>query len=357
MGQIRQISQIAARWRWALAAALLLAVAGTAGAADAQATGATGAARRIVFLPQWVPQAQFAGYYMAQAKGLYAASGLDVEIRRGGQDQPPSAALEQGTADFATMFLATALERRNKGGIPLVNIAQIVQRSSLLLVARKSSGLASPADFNGRKVSVWPEFEVQTKALFRKFNVTPRLIPQGATLNLFLRGGVDAASAMWYNEYHTLINTGVEEKELTVFRYDAFDLNFPEDGIYCRDETLRRDPALCRAFVVASLEGWRQAFAQPEAALDLVMKERTAANLPATRIHQRWMLDRMHDIILPSATGTGSSIRMAGELKTPVMGMLSADDYAVVVCELKTCGIITDAPEYGKFYENLLFTP
>ena len=191
--------------------------------------------RTMSFLPQWLPQAQFAGYYMARDKGLYAARGLDVAILRNGQDQSPAAALEQKKADFATMFLATALERRGKDGVPLVNIGQIVQRSSLLLVTRKSSGLDSPADFNGRKVSVWPEFKAQTEALFRKFNVKPRLLPQGATLNLFLRGGADAASAMWYNEYHTLLNSGVDEKELTIFRYDAFDLNFPEDGIYCRE--------------------------------------------------------------------------------------------------------------------------
>ncbi|MEI6050175.1 MAG: ABC transporter substrate-binding protein, partial [Bacteroidota bacterium] len=35
---------------------------------------------KIVFAPQWLPQAQFAGYYIAQDKGFYKEAGLDVEI-------------------------------------------------------------------------------------------------------------------------------------------------------------------------------------------------------------------------------------------------------------------------------------
>ena len=36
--------------------------------------------RRIVFSPQWTPQSQFAGYYVAQAKGFYKEVGLDIVI-------------------------------------------------------------------------------------------------------------------------------------------------------------------------------------------------------------------------------------------------------------------------------------
>ncbi len=35
---------------------------------------------QLTFTPQWLPQAQFAGYYVAQKKGFYKAEGLDVKI-------------------------------------------------------------------------------------------------------------------------------------------------------------------------------------------------------------------------------------------------------------------------------------
>ncbi|MDD5677448.1 MAG: ABC transporter substrate-binding protein [Kiritimatiellae bacterium] len=292
----------------------------------------------IVFVPQWEPQAQFAGYYVAVEKGFYTRSGLTVTILRGGPNQPVGRLLQEGQADFATTFLASALEKRSRDGLPLVNIAQMVQRSSLLLVARKSSGIHSPADLQGKTVSLWPDFAVQPKALFRKFGVEPRVLTQGATINLFLRGAVDAASGMWYNEYHMLINGGLEAQDLTFFFYDQFGLNFPEDGIYCLAPTLKQNPDRCRRFVQASIAGWQYAFQHPEEALDIVMRQVTAANRPTNRVHQRWMLSRMKDIMQPPGA--------------PAFGTLAESDYSRVAQELKDAGQINAIPAWNDFYEN-----
>lgn len=295
-------------------------------------------ANPAVLVPQWEPQAQFAGYYVAVEKGFYARYGLAVTVLRGGPDQPIGRLLQEGQADFATTFLTSALEKRSLEGLPLVNIAQMVQRSSLLLVARKSSGIRSPADLRGKTVSLWLDFAVQPKALFRKFGVEPRVLTQGATINLFLRGAVDAASAMWYNEYHMLINSGLEEQDLTVFFYDQFGLNFPEDGIYCLAPTLKQGPDRCRRFVQASIAGWQYAFQHPEEALDIVMRQVTAANRPTNRVHQRWMLNRMKDLM-----------QSPGALP---FGTLTEADYLRVARELKDAGQINTIPAWNEFYEN-----
>ena len=56
---------------------------------------------------------------------------------------------------------------------------------------------------------------------------------------------------MWYNEYHTIINSGLNPDELTTFFFHEHGLNFPEDGIYTLGETFKKDPALAWAFVKA----------------------------------------------------------------------------------------------------------
>ncbi len=38
--------------------------------------------KRVSFVPQWIPQAQFAGYYVAREKGFYEKYGLEVNILR-----------------------------------------------------------------------------------------------------------------------------------------------------------------------------------------------------------------------------------------------------------------------------------
>jgi NitT/TauT family transport system substrate-binding protein len=319
-------------------AALLLislALLGSAIGAGAQEAGP----ERVSFIPQWIPQAQFAGYYVAYEKGFYQRHGLDVKILRGGPDFPASEMLARGSVDFGTMFLATGIEKRARG-TKLVNIAQVVQRSALMLVARKASGIHKPEDINGKKVGLWSEeFRLQPRAFFHKYHLHVQEIPQSATMNLFLRGGVEVASAMWYNEYHQLLNAGVNPKELTTFFMADYGLNFPEDGIYCLEETLRRHPERCRAFVTASLEGWRYAFAHPEEALDIVMKYVRAANVPTNRVHQKWMLARMRDIIQPPGWNRP-------------LGTLTASAYARVAGVLKENGLIARIPKFSEFYQD-----
>ncbi len=209
---------------------------------------------RVVFLPHWIPQAQFAGYYVALERGFYREHGLDVVILDGGPRKPVPKLLVSGQATFANDFLSGELKLREKG-VPLVHLSQITQPSALMLVALKSHGIRTIQDLDGKKISVWSDFAARPEALFRKYHLRVHVITQGPTINLFMRGGVDAASAMWYNEYHLFLNSGLNEDELTLFFYDKFGLNFPEDCIVCLEQTWRTKPEVCRQFVQATLEG------------------------------------------------------------------------------------------------------
>ena len=63
--------------------------------------------------------------------------------------------------------------------------------------------------------------------------------------------------------------------------------------------TFHKDPALSCAFVKATVEGWSYAFVHPDEALDIVLNYMVQAKIPANRMHQKWMLDRMKDLIFP----------------------------------------------------------
>ncbi len=294
-------------------------------------------AQQVRFIPQWQPQAQFAGYYVAYEKGFYREQGLEVEILRGGPDFPPAEMLNRGRADFGTMFLSAGIVRRARG-LKLVNVCQLAQHSALMLVAKKSSGITKPQDINGKKVGVWGEdFQGQIDAFFRKFNLKVRTVPQGTTLNLFLRGGVEVASAMRYNEYHLLLNAGLNPEELTTFPMADYGFDFPEDGIYCLEQTFRDRPQVCRGFAQASIAGWQYAFAHPEEALDIVMKYVDAAHVPTDRVHQKWMLEHLRTMILARGRPVGS---------------LDPEDYYRTAEALKMDGTIKAIPNFSDFYHD-----
>jgi len=190
---------------------------------------------------------------------------------------------------------------------------------------------------NGKKVGLWEgDLSILPRALFAKHAVKVREVPQSNSVNLFLRGGIDVTSAMWYNEYHTILNSGVDPQELNVLLLNEQGINFPEDGIYTLEKTIREDPALANGFVAASLEGWRYAFDHPEEALDIVIKYMREAQQPANRIHQKWMLERMRDLIV---TGNARSIS----------GLLNEQDYQAVGNVLSKEGLIQGYPDYKSF--------
>jgi NitT/TauT family transport system substrate-binding protein len=237
------------------------------------------------------------------------------------------------------MFLSTAVAERAKG-TRLINVGQIVSKSSQTLIAKKSSGINSWHDINGRKVGLWgAELSILPLALFKRYGMRVTVVPQASTVNLFLRGGVDVASVMWYNEYHSILDAGVEPEELVAFHLSDFGINHPEDGIYCLESTFRKDPQSCCRFVRASVEGWRYTFEHPEEALDIVMKYVSEAKVPTNRQHQKWMLAHMREVIdLPDGQEYPAS--------------LAETDYMAVAEELRANGIIDDIPPFAYFFTN-----
>jgi NitT/TauT family transport system substrate-binding protein len=87
----------------------------------------------------------------------------------------------------------------------------------------------------------------------------------------------------------------------------------------------------------ATIEGWQYAFAHPEEALDIVMKYVNEARINTSRAHQKWMFERMRDIILPQGNDRS-------------LGRLSEADYQTVSRELQQAGIIKTIPPYGAFH-------
>ncbi len=82
---------------------------------------------------KWLPQAQFMGYYVAKAKGYYDEVGLDVNIVSGGGDISETTAVYNGTVDFGVTWVSNLINA-NAGGMELLEVAQVYQRSGLVLV-------------------------------------------------------------------------------------------------------------------------------------------------------------------------------------------------------------------------------
>jgi len=290
------------------------------------------------FLPHWIPQAQFAGFIIAYEKGIYKKYGLDVELLTGGPTRSSLDWLTEKKTDLADAWLTSALQVRDKN-VKLVNICQLIQKSALMLVAKKGKGINSLSDMNGKKVALWQkDFQIQANALFEKYQLRVKPYPLSETQDIFIRDVVDVTSVMLYNEYHLLKNFGYDDSDLIIFRFQDYDLNFPEDGIYVLDDFYKQNKKACDDFITATLEGWRYAFEHENETLQLVMKYLTKAKYAANEMHQRWMLRQMNKLFQPES---GQKL-----------GELSEHDFDNVVQILKESKNIHSNIQYKEFYRS-----
>ncbi len=255
---------------------------------------------KITFAPQWIPQAQFAGYYVAQEKGFYKEAGIEVEIVHPTANIQATALLSTGKADLISLFLITGMSAKNQG-LDIVNIAQISQHSAILFVTKKSRGIDKLEKLDGKKIGIWKSgFDEVPKALMKQKNYNVEWVPILSTVNLFMMDGIDAMTVMSYNEYNNIINCGVNEDELNVFPVADYGYDVPEDGLYCLKSTYeKRRPELLK-FFQATLKGWDYAAANKAIAIDMVIERMKQAHIPANRVHQEWMLDKVLEMIMIS---------------------------------------------------------
>ena len=318
-----------------------------AGAAMAlMATGAQ-AQDEVKLQLKWVTQAQFAGYYVAQAKGFYTEENLNVTILPGGPDIAPSQVIAGGGADVVIDWMPSALAAREKG-LALVNIAQPFATSGLMLTCLKETGIATPADFADKTLGVWyygneypflswmSQLGLATDGsaggvtvLKQGFNVDPLLQKQAACI-----------STMTYNEYWQVIDAGIAAEDLVTFKYEEQGVATLEDGLYVLEDNLK-DAAFADKmvrFVRASMKGWKYAEANPdEAAMIVLENDETGAQ---TEAHQKRMMGEVAKL----TAGSNGALDVAAAERTVATLMAGGSDPVITMAPIGAwTSVITDA--------------
>ena len=242
------------------------------GLAIGMATTAALAEERVSLHLAWRHQAQFAGFYLAQADGLFAAQGLAVDLVEGGPGIDPLRQLAAGKVDIAIGRLAHAIELR-QAGADLVNIAQIFQHPGTLLVCRRKPGFTSRLDLAGRTIGVWfLGDDIDLRHWLEREGIgaaNVRMVAQQADGRDLIEGRTNCVTAMSYNEYWKILDARPPSNEFFFVDFSGL----LEDGLYVRRDSLDSPAGHARMarFLVAAAEGWARARRRPEAALTVVL--------------------------------------------------------------------------------------
>lgn len=263
---------------------------------------------------QWLPQAQFAGYFAAIDQGYFEEEGLEVEIIPSGGDIVPQDALANGDVDYAIAWVPKVLGSI-EAGANLTDIAQIFQRSGTLQVSWADSGIDSVADFEGKTIGSWGfgnEWEIfAAMAAEGLDSTTVQIITQDFNMNAFLQGDIDAAQAMTYNEYAQLLETVnpdtgelYQPEDFNVISYQDTVGAMLQDAIWADTARLESDEEYAEttvAFLKAVVKGWVFARDNPDEAAAITLENGSAWG-PS---HELWMMNEINKLIWPSPDGIG----------------------------------------------------
>ena len=296
------------------------------------------AADKVTIQLKWVTQAQFAGYYVAQEKGYYKAEGLDVTIKPGGPDISTPQVIAGGGADVIVDWMPSALASREKG-VALVNIAQIFNRSGMMLTCRKDSGIRSPSDFRGKTLGVWfygneypflswmSQLGIPTKGGSNGVTV----LKQGFNVDPIFQKQAHCVSTMTYNEYWQVVDGGLSPAELVVYKYEDQGVATLEDGLYVLEKNLSNSAFVNKMarFLRASIKGWEFAANNPDTAADIVLEnDDTGAQ---TEKHQRRMMREINKLIVGFySKGQGVGYLKPSDYERTVNVLLASDSDPVI---------------------------
>lgn len=278
----------------------------------------------VCFQSKWFPQAQFAGYFVAQELGFYAEEGLNVTVLDGGNVNP-TVQVASGNCDFGTDWIANMLVQR-ENGLEVVQIAQIYQDAGYRMVALDDSGIETFADMAGRRVGVWGlGNEFVSQAIFAAQGLTSDLDPEVTNADvetvvyafdpaLVFPDEVEVASVMTYNELNQIVGLGFDLDGLTIFDPADIDAALLEDLIFTTPDVLASEDfkgsglsgrEVAERFVRASIRGWQYAVNNQEEAVFTVIGLcgdtcNGSGSTQSPLVHQTWQMARVAELVAPT---------------------------------------------------------
>ncbi|HLG90448.1 MAG TPA: ABC transporter substrate-binding protein [Alphaproteobacteria bacterium] len=213
---------------------------------------------RIVFMTDWKPEAEQGGFYEALALGLYAQHGLDVEIRSGGAGANPQQLMAAGAVDMAigsNSFFGLNLV---KAGAPVVAVMASYQKDPEVLILHPDDPANSIADLKGRPIMISDaSIDTMWAWLKAKYGFDDRQIRK-----------YTGNPAPFIVDKRAVQQGYVTSEPLVIEREGGFkpklfllaDNGYLTYGslVLAKQDWVEKKPNVVRAFVEASIEGWRR---------------------------------------------------------------------------------------------------
>jgi len=221
----------------------------------------------------FIPNVQFAPFYVGIEKGFFAEEGIDLSLDYGFENDY----LKLVGTDALPFMIGSSdqLVLGQAQGLPVKYVMNWYTQYPVIIFAKTDAGIVEPADLAGKKIGVPGPFGatyIALRALLDIAGLTESDIQmesigftQAAAVS---QGLVDAAADYAVNGPVVLAAEGIETTQIAVDNY----LRIPANGLVTNEQTLANEPELVRAMIRASLRAIAYTLENPDEAFEIALK-------------------------------------------------------------------------------------
>jgi NitT/TauT family transport system substrate-binding protein len=229
---------------------------------------------RAIRLPMgYIPNVQFAPFYLAAEKGYFREEGIDVAFDY--KFETDGVALVGAESLPFAVVSGDQVPLARAQGLPVVYVTTWWNGYPIAVMAKKESGIETVQDLKGKKVGIpalfgasYVGFRALLNAAGMKEDELQLDVINYTQVEILIAGRVDAAVVYANNEPVQMRARGYE---VNVIRVADF-VNLASNGLLTNEKTMRDDPDLVRGMIRAILRGVEDAISNPDEAYTICKK-------------------------------------------------------------------------------------
>ena len=228
---------------------------------------------------KWFFQYQFAGLLVAKEKGFYEDAGLNVTIKE--RDPKKNNILQVVNGESEYGVADSVILRYRAEGHPVKVLATIFQHNAMVLMSKKESGIVSPYEMKGKKISYQQGLDdsiISSLFSFANINEDDHIhMPMDFTKMDFVNGDVDVTEAYisiepyWLKEKYNI--------EVNIIDPKNYGIDFYGDLIFTTQKEIDEHPKRVEAFRNATLKGWAYALNHQDEAIKIILDKYNTRDL------------------------------------------------------------------------------
>ncbi len=241
---------------------------------------------KVPFALDWKFEGPAAPYFVAIDNGHFAEEGLDVSIEAGAGSVATIPKIATGAFPMGFGDINSVVKFLDQNpGAPVTAIMMVYDKPPFAIVGRKSLGVESPKDLEGKILGApppdgaWAQFPAFASANSLDVGaITVEPVGFPTREPMLAEGNVAAITGFSFSSVLNLKRLGVPAEDISNILMADHGLELYGNAILVNTEYAAENPDTVKAFLRAVAKGWQDTIADPAMGIEALIKRNPAAD-------------------------------------------------------------------------------